>query len=247
MTRCGGFKRLCLSGGIVGALMFCAEASHSATPIVSYPNFDAIVPFSGPRFITVFRSNDSTQHLYFVLPNEIDFDRDGGGKLRFGLVHYGFTKRSKFGKGAIITVTFHPSNDARLGEVTDEIRKGDSQALFSFAAPVESEIKILINDRFLDNSSPQTLTSSGSAHDSHSITLRLNEIGARAFLSSWAQGSDLFGVQYTFVLRGVQEGSNQVMQRSFTYSTTFPGMCSTHPELFMDSRKQKIGCLNKVH
>jgi hypothetical protein len=224
-----------------------AQMTHAAASDPPLPNFDALVPFSQPRFATVFRSNDATQHLYFVLPNFIDFGHDVNGKIQLGLVHYGFSKRSKFGKGAVLTVTFQPSNDSRFSEVTDEVRKGDPQAVFSFAAPVESDMKVLINDRFLDSSAPQNLTSSGSIHDPHSITLRLSEIGARAFLNSWAKGSDLFGVEYTYVLRGVQGGSNEIVQRSFTYSTTFPGMCSAHPELFVDSRKSRTGCLDKKH
>jgi hypothetical protein len=133
------------------------------TPVPLPANFEGIV--------TIYPDNNNTQTVrrYWIVPNTGRLVRDPNGKLEFGLVHSGVSSFDPDGINALITATVQPYvDDKTLQAAKDAVQKqaqseGAQSVTFSFVAPTQSTVRMLIGGQFVDwNGKDMTVINGGS-------------------------------------------------------------------------------------
>lgn len=191
-------------------------------------DFDSIVGFSEPKSISVFRSADPGDHLYFIVPNSIRLQQNLDKTPEFSLFH----RRSSAVKEGYATFSLKPFIDAEdLEAIVSGIRAADSQAVFGVPQPIMSSFYItgpemgttgLTNENDAGN---PLLTKSA-------FSVPVSSIAVRASLLPASYKFPIFTIGHVFVLKGTSrdsQGVTQVIQRKFVTSFVMYGVCALSP------------------
>ena len=214
-------------------------------------DFDSVVYLDPPQLVTIYRSSDPQQHIYFLIPSSLGIERDEAGKPRLGLYHHGIRKRDKSKtSGGQLVITFRPTYGAlNIQDIITLVRKIDPGAKFAFPIPTQSQLRFFMDNHYgsevlIDTISPQA----SGLNSSVATVTRLTDLGLRAFLDPGSDTSQLFLARYQFTLRGIERDTSMnvtMTTRTFSVGLSFPSMCHKYPELFVDLTTGQTGCLLK--
>lgn len=206
-------------------------------------DFDRQVGFSTPLSTPVFRGfNDD--HLYFVFPNVISFDKLDTGAPDITLVY----DKSGGGKTAFLAVSGTVGFASDHTRAVDEIKAGDPSAKFVTVEP--SEFSFTMNtpgsngkDAVIDSA---RLDSTGHFE----ILARVDDITTRILLLPQSYKFDAIAIVYAPVYRGVvraEDGTPTVKTRSYSVGAVDGGGCALSPERYQSWATKQTGCKHPAY
>lgn len=172
----------------------------------AYPILDAVAGLPFPELITVY-PDEADPNLYYFVPTTVALVKDPAtGKPRLGVQYWGLTGLDPAGRGAALTFSVEPAYDkSKVDAVADGLKKRNPNASFAFPTLVDSSMDVIINDAFVPKSqdTKQAKVKGGTVDATQAFTIRLEDIGARAFAQGVAADSDVLAARYTYKFTGV--------------------------------------------
>lgn len=220
-----------------------ATLAQSTNPI----DFDAPVFVEGLPLFSVFRASNAP-HVYFFLPTGLEMETTSSGAPAISLWHHSILRKSKvpFAAHALLTVKMQVGGSTEAAALA-KLRAVDSLATVEIPLPVDGQIGVVVSPFYVNQ--PPKLEPTG-APRSYVLSFVLSRLGARVFLSSASEGSDIWGVNLLFRVRGVEHDASNVVQtttRQISVAGSFRGACQQHPDLYIDVLRETTGCLALPH
>lgn len=210
-------------------------------------DFDAAIGFSTPRTISVFRSADPGDHLYFLIPNSVQLAETSDGRPQFALFHTVDKSSKKIG---YLTFAINPVLHAdELQAIISDIKASDAQARFGIPGPTASTF-YLVGPEFGRKELTSKAPASNPLRTPSGFSIDIPSIAVRAALTASSYKQPIFTVGHDFTLRGTErdeQGNLHVVSRIFATSFVINGLCALHPELVLDMATGKRGCTPQTY
>jgi hypothetical protein len=228
----------CLSGAILPYDKAKAIDLSGADGLL---DFDSAIGFTIPRSISVFRSADQSDHLYFIVPNSIRLVAKPDKTPEFSLFHDG----GNSGKEGYMSFSLEPLIDANdVSDVINEIRISDPQAKFGVPQPLNSFFYVLGPNMPLHSLVAQ-LDAGNPLKTKSSFSTPVSSIAVRASLIPSSYKYAIFTIGHDFTLKGTtrdEQGNIKIVERKLATSYVINGLCAIYPDLIVNISTRSIGC-----